>query len=128
MVNVHRDIGHESIVIQFLAYETVCCCFYELGDSGLKEEQEQKKMCRSDFVVLFSVISFLCRFPSMSILSLFLYFLFSLTTAGLFKKASVTDVQFCIMFQSVSLEPHSLNRGNPELEQKSSVKSSKYSC
>lgn len=76
MVNVHRDLGHESVVIQFLTYETVDCYFYELGDSGLKEKWEQKKMCKSDFVVLFSVISFLCRLPSMGILSVFCIFHF----------------------------------------------------
>ena len=40
---------HESIVIQLLGLRNSLLVFFELGDSGLKEEREQKRIFKSDF-------------------------------------------------------------------------------
>lgn len=52
MVTVWRDVGHESIMIQLLSLFQLDGVFYELGDSGLKEEWEQKRIFKSDFFFL----------------------------------------------------------------------------
>lgn len=72
---------HESVVIQLLGFWNSLLVFYELGDSGLKEEWKQKRIFKSEFFS--SVISIHFSLPSMSIFHCFV-FLFCLPTAGLF--------------------------------------------